>query len=81
MARFSASERLTVRIVSSASPDLRASMRRAGQAKAQLYDWPRVGSQVLDYYAEILDRRVHDPEPQRIRFARVRRMAGMLMRV
>jgi phosphatidylinositol alpha-mannosyltransferase len=63
------------------NPELRASMRRAGQAKAQLYDWPRVASQVLDYYAEVLERREAEPEPQRVRFARVRRMAGMLMRV
>ena len=30
------------------NPEMRASMRRAGQAKAQRYDWPRVVSQVLD---------------------------------
>src|SRR5215813_10558892 len=30
--------------------DLRESMRLAGQAKARLYDWPRVAAQVLDYY-------------------------------
>jgi phosphatidylinositol alpha-mannosyltransferase len=64
-----------------ASPDWRARMRRAGQLKAQRYDWPRVASEVLAFYAEVLDRRETEPEPQRIRFARVRRMAGMLMRV
>jgi phosphatidyl-myo-inositol alpha-mannosyltransferase len=63
------------------NPELRAHMRRAGQANAQLYDWPRVATQVLDYYAEVLERREAEPEPQRVRFARVRRMAGMLMRV
>jgi phosphatidyl-myo-inositol alpha-mannosyltransferase len=63
------------------NPELRASMRHAGQAKAQAYDWPRVATQVLDYYSEVLERREAEPEPQRIRFARVRRMAGMLMRV
>jgi phosphatidylinositol alpha-mannosyltransferase len=62
-------------------PEQRAAMRRAGQQTAQAYDWPRVATQVLDYYAEVLARREAEPEPQRIRFARVRRMAGMLMRV
>jgi phosphatidylinositol alpha-mannosyltransferase len=61
------------------NPELRASMRRAGQATAQAYDWPRVATQVLDYYHEVLERREAQPEPQRVRFARVRRMAGMLM--
>jgi phosphatidylinositol alpha-mannosyltransferase len=63
-----------------ANPELRASMRRAGQDNAQAYDWPRVASQVLDYYSEVLERRAAEPwEPQRVRFARVRRVAGMLM--
>jgi hypothetical protein len=35
---------------------------------------------VLDYYEEVLERRQSAPEPQRIRFARVRRMAGLLAR-
>jgi phosphatidylinositol alpha-mannosyltransferase len=61
------------------NPELRATMRRAGQDTARAYDWPRVASQVLDYYAEVLERREAHPQPQRIRFARVRRMAGMLM--
>jgi len=61
------------------NPELRAAMRHAGQDTAQAYDWPRVASQVLDYYNEVLERREAAPEPQRIRFARVRRMAGMLM--
>ena len=65
-----------------ANPELRARMRRAGQEKARGYDWPRVASQVLDYYDEVLERRESiEVEPQRVRFARVRRMAGMLMRV
>jgi phosphatidyl-myo-inositol alpha-mannosyltransferase len=63
------------------NPELRASMRHAGQYKAQSYDWPQVAGQVLDYYAEVLERRDTEPEPQRVRFARVRRMAGLLMRV
>src|ERR1051326_1996124 len=63
------------------SPELRASMRRAGQAKAQRFDWPRVAAEVFSYYQEVLARRGEEPEPQRVRFARVRRMAGMLMRV
>jgi hypothetical protein len=39
-----------------------------------------VASEVLDYYSEVLERRAAEPwEPQRVRFARVRRVAGMLM--
>lgn len=63
------------------NPELRASMRRAGPERARGYDWPRVASEVLAYYDEVLERREAEPEPQRVRFARVRRMAGMLMRV
>jgi phosphatidylinositol alpha-mannosyltransferase len=61
--------------------ELRESMRRAGQTKAQLYDWPRVAAQVLDYYNVVLERREAQPTPQRMRFGRVRRMASLLMRV
>jgi phosphatidyl-myo-inositol alpha-mannosyltransferase len=65
-----------------ANPELRASMRRAGQEKAQAYDWPRVAAQVLDYYAEVLESREAEPAPERVRrFARVKRVAGLLMRV
>jgi glycosyltransferase involved in cell wall biosynthesis len=63
------------------NPELRARMRRTGQLKARHYDWPRVASQVLEYYEEVLERRDFEPGPQRVRFARVKRMAGMLMRV
>jgi phosphatidyl-myo-inositol alpha-mannosyltransferase len=63
------------------SPEVRASMRRAGQAKAERFDWPRVAAEVFSYYQEVLTRREEEPEPHRVRFARVRRMAGMLMRV
>ena len=63
------------------SPELRASMRRAGQSKARGFDWPRVSAEVLAYYEEVLERREIEPEPQRVRFARWRRMAGMLTRV
>src|SRR5919204_636386 len=38
------------------NPELRASMRRVGHAKARGYDWPVVADQVLDYYADVLDR-------------------------
>jgi len=61
-----------------ANTELRASMRRAGQQKAQRFDWPRVAAQVFSYYQEVLARREEEPEPQRVRFARVRRMAGLL---
>jgi phosphatidyl-myo-inositol alpha-mannosyltransferase len=63
------------------NPELRAAMRHAGQSRAQAYDWPRVAGQVLDYYEEVLERREAAPEPQHVRFARVKRVAGMLMRV
>jgi glycosyltransferase involved in cell wall biosynthesis len=64
------------------NPELRANLRHNGQAKAQAYDWPRVATQVLDFYADILEgRAAAAPAPHRERFARVRRMAGMLMRV
>ncbi|MBV9326605.1 MAG: glycosyltransferase family 4 protein [Chloroflexi bacterium] len=63
------------------NPELRASMRRAGQFKAREFDWPRVAAQVLDYYEEVLEKREIEPERRRVRFARVKRMAGMLMRV
>jgi hypothetical protein len=53
-------------------------MRRAGQEKARGYAWPRVAAQVLAYYAEVLNLRDTAPSPQRVRFARVRRMAGLL---
>jgi phosphatidyl-myo-inositol alpha-mannosyltransferase len=63
------------------NPELRASMRRAGQDKARAYDWPQVAAQVLAYYFEVLQRREAEPAPHRVRFERVRRTAGMLMRV
>jgi len=64
------------------NPELRAGMRRAGQAKAQRFDWPRVAAEVFSYYQDVLEgRREEEPEPHRVRFARVRRMAEMLMRV
>jgi phosphatidylinositol alpha-mannosyltransferase len=60
---------------------VRESMRLAGPAKAQLYDWPRIGALVLEYYQDVLERRESEPTPQRVRFGRVRRMAHLLMRV
>jgi hypothetical protein len=64
-----------------ANPELRANLRRAGQAKAQRYDWPHVATQVLEYYAEIIAQRGEEPAPRAPRFARMRRVAGRLMRV
>jgi phosphatidyl-myo-inositol alpha-mannosyltransferase len=61
-----------------ANPSVRAAMREAGQDKARQYDWPRVAEEVLDYYADVLERQARAPEPQQPRFARVRRMAGLL---
>jgi phosphatidylinositol alpha-mannosyltransferase len=65
------------------SPELRANMRRVGQLKARRFDWPRVAVEVLAYYEEVLERREMEPltNPQRVRFARVRRVAGALLRV
>ena len=61
-----------------ANPSLRASMREAGPHKARRYDWPRVAGEVLEYYSDVLDRQVEVPQVQAPRFARVRRMAGLL---
>ncbi|HET6318857.1 MAG TPA: glycosyltransferase family 4 protein [Chloroflexota bacterium] len=63
------------------SADLHESMGLAGQAKARLYDWPRIAAKVLDYYDDVLERRDAEPTQQRVRFERVRRMANLLMRV
>jgi phosphatidylinositol alpha-mannosyltransferase len=63
------------------NPELRATMRRAGEVKARAHDWPRIGAQVLEYYQYVLDRHAAAPTPQRERFGRVRRMANLLMRV
>jgi phosphatidylinositol alpha-mannosyltransferase len=62
-------------------PDARRAMRARGQLKARLYDWPRIASQVLDFYDDVLDRRVDEPTEQRVRFQRVRRVANFVMRV
>jgi len=62
------------------APELRASMRRAGQAKARRFDWPTVAAEVLAYYEGVLERREAEPVTQRVRFARMKRMAGMLIR-
>jgi phosphatidylinositol alpha-mannosyltransferase len=61
-----------------ANPSLRASMRDAGQATARRYDWVHVGAEVLDYYSDVLERQTDVPQVQTPRFARVRRMAGLL---
>jgi phosphatidyl-myo-inositol alpha-mannosyltransferase len=63
------------------NPELRSSMRHAGEAKARAHDWPRIGSQVLDYYQDVLARQAAAPSPQRVRVGRMRRMANLLMRV
>jgi hypothetical protein len=45
--------------------------------KAQRFDWPRVAGEVLSYYDEVLERREAEPWVKpRVRFARVKRMAG-----
>ena len=61
-------------------PATRAAMSRTRQEKAREYDWPRVADQVIAYYTDVLERRVQSPQQQRLRFERVRRMAGLLPR-
>ena len=61
-----------------ANPSLRAAMLEAGQAKARRYDWGRVSGEVLEYFGDVLDRQAHVPPIPSPRFARVRRMAGLL---
>lgn len=60
------------------NPDLRGAMRRAGPEKARHFDWEQVADQVLDYYAEVLERRALDARARPPRFASLRRMAGFL---
>ncbi len=60
------------------SPDLRHRLSATGRDKAKGYDWHRVGAQVLAYYEEVLERRALEPDEPRVRFARMRRVAGML---
>ncbi len=62
------------------NPEMRAMMRHAGQTKARQFDWPRVAAEVLAYYEQVLERRDSEPARQTARFARVRRMAGALLR-
>jgi hypothetical protein len=54
-------------------------MRAAGQDTARRYDWNRVALEVLDYYRDVLERHARAPQTQQPRFARVRRVAGLLM--
>jgi phosphatidyl-myo-inositol alpha-mannosyltransferase len=60
------------------NPELRATMGQAGMRKARAYDWTHVADQVLEYYAEVLNRRARMVQPRRVRFARVRRVARLL---
>jgi phosphatidylinositol alpha-mannosyltransferase len=60
------------------NPARRAAMADAGPRTARQYDWTRVADRVLAYYGEVLHNRVQAPEPRPARFARVRRMAGLL---
>ena len=59
------------------NPELRANMRESGRQKAERYDWPRVSEQVLSYYEEIIERTAARVTPSP-RYARLRRMAGLL---
>ncbi len=58
--------------------ELRHTFSTTGKEKARAYDWRHVAAQILDYYAEVLERRSFSPAPPRVRFARVRRVAGLL---
>ncbi len=49
--------------------------------EARRFDWPTVAAEVLSYYEEVLERREAEPVTQRVRFARVKRVAGKLIRV
>jgi phosphatidylinositol alpha-mannosyltransferase len=60
------------------NPGQRQRMVRAGQRKARDYDWPQVAQQVLRYYGETLERRAELEAIPRVRFSRMRRMAGLL---
>ncbi len=59
-------------------PELRQRLAATGRETARHYDWPSIAARVLEYYAEVLDRRALAPELRTVRFARVRRVAGML---
>jgi phosphatidylinositol alpha-mannosyltransferase len=59
------------------SPELRARMGDAGRAKAGYFDWLRVSEQVLAFYREVIERQQNAEQPAP-RFARMRRMAGLL---
>lgn len=60
------------------NPDLRERMCESGQALARAHDWQHVAGKVLDYYAEVMERRVLADPSTRQRFGRVRRMAKLL---
>ena len=60
------------------NPDLRRRMGAAGMAASRVYDWPHVATQVLQFYGETVERRARQDALPRVRFARMRRMAGLL---
>jgi len=58
------------------SPELRARLGAEGQRAAEIYAWPRIAQQVLEYYEETIHRRRLLRALRRPRFRRVRRVAG-----
>jgi phosphatidylinositol alpha-mannosyltransferase len=60
------------------NPGQRQRLARLALRKAREYDWPSVAQQVLRYYGETLERRAELEAIPRVRFARMRRMAGLL---
>ena len=60
------------------NPEMRGSMSARGQAKARVHDWVRVAGTVLDYYHEVLEGASRAAPARGPRFARVRRLAGLL---
>jgi phosphatidylinositol alpha-mannosyltransferase len=52
---------------------LRRRLGAAGRQRAAQFSWDRIASQVLAYYAEVVEARAHAPSNGRPRFQRVRR--------
>jgi phosphatidylinositol alpha-mannosyltransferase len=59
-----------------ADADLRRRLSAEGRRTAERYDWPRVASEVLEYYEETIHRRKLLAVLRRPRFRRVRRVAS-----
>ncbi len=60
------------------NPEQRARLSAVGRETAKAYDWHRIAGLVLGYYEEVLERRALEPDEPHVRFAKVRRVAGLL---